>query len=144
MKLALFAITILMAGTASATLTAGIPKKITCTSAATSKNAQKFDLMNLGSIKANSSSNSDLQIDSTIADSSPLLAERAGKMLTVGFSNECDNSYGITFDRNDLIALNMGRVKSITAKMVYSDAHLNDEKGQNGNVEETLDINCTL
>jgi hypothetical protein len=73
-----------------------------------------------------------------------VIADRNSNLnrIDLGFSNECDNSYGVQFYAEDLIALANGKVTEVYGYLEYGDVELDETT--NGLVrEERLTMTCT-
>lgn len=111
-----------------------IPSELVCTSKATSENVRTFSLTGLNTTEP----------DATIMDSGFMGMEVADGMLEMGFSNECDNSYGVKIELSQIEELMEGKRKTITGKLTYSDVALSEARDTEEEVEETVEITCRL
>jgi hypothetical protein len=112
-----------------------LPVKIKCTSKAKSQEAKKFEIDDLDSDRP----------DSTISDASMMDVDIKGKTYSVGFSNECDNSYSLTFKVADLVKLKSRKFKFVIGELDYFDSWLSEANGDEGETEnEKVSVYCTL
>lgn len=102
-----------------------LPKKLVCISEAKDKAVQVFQVTDLDTN----------QPDSTILDTSLLDFVTNGQITAMNFSNECDNSYDLTFYTRDLWNLESKQTATVTALLRYYNA---DEE------ETTLNATCSL
>ncbi len=118
----------------SAFAATGMPKELKCTSKAKSEMAQKFKLTGLTSTRPGS----------TLAngDQGLMGMELRDGQLILGFSNECDNDYGITISLSQIEELMTGKRKTITGELKYSDVWLSEAMETEEAVEETVEITC--
>ncbi len=115
-------------------IAARMPDKIICTSKATSEVVRSFSLIGLNTLRPNA----------TIEDGGFMGFELRDGMMTMGISNECDNSYEISIPLHELEEVIDGKKKSVTGKLVYSDVALSEARNTEEAVEETVEINCRL
>ncbi|MES2526903.1 MAG: hypothetical protein V4598_07435 [Bdellovibrionota bacterium] len=113
---------------------ARMPEKIICTSKATSEVVRAFSLIDLNTLHPNA----------TIEDGGFMGFELRDGVLSMGISNECDNSYEISLPIHELEEMIEGKRKSVTGKLVYSDVALSEARNTEEAVEETVEINCRL
>lgn len=118
----------------SSALAARMPDKIICTSKATSEVVRSFSLIGLNTLRPNA----------TIEDGGFMGYELRDGMMTMGISNECDNSYEISIPLHELEEVIKGKKKSVTGKLVYSDVALSEARDTDEAVEETVEINCRV
>ena len=118
----------------SSAIAARMPDKIICTSKATSEVVRSFSLIGLNTLRP----------DATIEDGGVMGYELRDGMMTMGISNECDNSYEISIPLRELEEVINGKKKSVTGKLVYSDVALSEARNTEEAVEETVEINCRL
>lgn len=111
-----------------------MPDTIICTSKATSEVVRSFSLIDLNTLHPNA----------TIEDGGFMGYELRDGVMTMGISNECDNSYEISIPLHELEEVIEGKRKSVTGKLVYSDVALSEARNTEEAVEETVEINCRL
>lgn len=111
-----------------------MPDKIICTSAALSENVRSFKIIDLNTTHP----------ESTITDAGLMGYEIRDGVMTMGLSNECDNSYEITIPLYELEEIVKGKLKSVKGKLVYSDVALSEARNTEEAVEETVELNCRL
>ncbi len=111
-----------------------MPKELKCTSKAKSEMAQNFKLTGLNTTRPGS----------TIAngDQGLMAMELRDGQLILGFSNECDNEYGITISLTQIEELMTGKSKTVTGELKYSDVSLSEAMNTEESVEETVEITC--
>ncbi len=118
----------------SSAIAARMPDKIICTSKATSEVVRSFSLIGLNTLRPNA----------TIEDGGFMGFELRDGVMTMGISNECDNSYDISLPIHELEEMIEGKRKSVTGKLVYSDVALSEARNTEEAVEETVELNCRL
>ncbi len=111
-----------------------MPDTIICTSKATSEVVRSFSLINLNTLHPNA----------TIDDGGFMGYELRDGVMSMGISNECDNSYEITIPLYELEQVIEGKKQSVTGKLVYSDVGLSEARNTEEAVEETVEINCRI
>lgn len=126
-----FLVLLCLSSTAFATR---MPDKIICTSKATSEVVRSFSLIGLNTLRPNA----------TIEDGGFMGFELRDGVMSMGISNECDNSYDISLSIRELEEMIDGKRKSVTGKLVYSDVALSEARNTEEAVEETVEINCRL
>jgi hypothetical protein len=110
-----------------------LPSKIKCVAAnVTSSSVKQFDVTGLNTGKP----------DSTIVDTSLLEMGEDGGTTIVSFSNECDNSYSLSFYTQDLIDLKNKKVNKVRGVLNYADVELSETT--NSEESETSLLTCTL
>ncbi len=111
-----------------------MPDTIKCTSKATSENVRSFSLVDLNTTHP----------EATIVDTGLMGYEIRDGVMSMGLSNECDNSYEISIPLYELEQVIEGKKKNVTGKLVYSDVALSEARDTEEAVEETVEINCRL
>lgn len=112
-----------------------LPSAIQCTSKATSPDVQSFTIKKLNTKRPVAS----------IPDQGLMEPLEETYLVQLGFSNECDNSYGLIFYGSDLQLLNEGKVKSVKGLLNYSSVDLDERLGIEGeSTSETMQVDCTL
>ena len=146
---ALFALVVLVSTSAFAAnapstnatpeLAAQFPAAIKCTSGATSSYVKSFTIEKLNTVKPEASI-----FDQGLMDPMTVIEDKFTKAqrIDLGFSNECDNEYGVQFFVNDLIALQSGSLSQVYGYLQYADTQVEDATG-GLTQEERLVITCT-
>ena len=109
-----------------------LPEEMKCTSEAKSDVVREFVISKINSGRP------ELNLDGNWMNT-----DISGDSFQFGFSNECDNDFGIKFLKNDLRNLQIGKAKTIQGELNYmvgdTDTGMEDE---NGNLIETVTITC--
>lgn len=120
-------------------LVAQFPATLKCTSGAFSSAVKAFTLDNMNTLQPEASILDQGRMENTQTwfDSDVDL-----NVIDLGFSNECDNGYGVQFYAEDLIALNAGSITQVLGLLDYNDVEV--WEATNGLVkEEKAVLTCT-
>ena len=107
-------------------------KEITCVSKAKYEYARQFKIYDLATLEENSTEPSASFNDAGLVGWTASL-----ELVSLSFSNECENKFEISLSHKDLADLARGRVKKITGQMDYYQAGYEEEYD-----EEGLEIIC--
>lgn len=109
-----------------------LPEEMSCTSTAKSDSVREFTITKINSGRPELS-----------LDGNWMVTDITGDTFKFGFSNECDNDFGVQFKKNDLRNLQIEKVQSITGQLEYWVSDLGSEhEDEEGNLREVVTITC--
>lgn len=111
-----------------------LPEAIKCTSNGRVDVVKSFTITKLNTDRP----------DISIPDASLMEPLEHTYAVELGFSNECDNSYGLFLWGSDLSNLREGKLKSVKGLLQYSNVDLDESYNDEENHEETVVLTCTL